>query len=671
MIKAFSFMKSFKMKQCLLFLFIIVRFLVLKGQVAYINKPLSLQLYPRNQITNTATVVTSGIITDPGIVTVKLEIYRDNILLKTSSQALTGNANESFSFSETIVSELVNYKFVVSLLFVNGVWVENYVADKVVAGDAIIIQGQSNAAAALVQGSSSAYQNDFIRVYFSGSDVWFAPFIQWYIGQGDGYNGTVGNTGQWGLVLANYLVTQTNYPIAVFNGAQPALPISFFLRNNTVRTDLSTNYGRLLTRIQGTGFQNNIRAIFWYQGEANAQNLEHDDINSYKTKFYTLRNAWLEDYPGVNRFYISQIRYGCGQFQNTTLIIKEALRQIAVENADTRIYGTGALQHDIDLCHFTFVNGYEKLGMDWRYIVKKDLYGASDLPDIESPLVVNISKISPREILLKLKNPADNIIIQTGSLDDFNFEGASVQPVIQSAAVSGNNIILTLDMIPADATGLSYYETHVIGNGPNIINANNMALVNFYNMPIISGALPTRLVKFEARWSEMKNVAFQWSIDEESDMIGYEIEYSKDGINFHVISNTAALNTGTTQNYSSKYAMPASKNNYFRLKLITRGDKISYSKIVRLTSLNNAKQLNVYPNPVVKKAFLNIYAPTTTKARLQMMSITGQEIRSLSVNLVEGENEIDLSPLISFRKGLYYIHAFMNNNRQTIKIIIQ
>ncbi|MBC7829689.1 MAG: T9SS type A sorting domain-containing protein [Chitinophagaceae bacterium] len=659
------------MKQCLLLVYVLSAFVIVKGQVAYTDKPLSLQLYPRNPVNNTATVVTSGTITSPGIVLVKLEVYKNNVLVKTSSQSLAGNVNESFSFSETIIAELSNYKFVVSILFTNGVWVENYVADKVVAGDAIIIQGQSNAESALVQGSSAAYQNDFIRVYFSGSDVWFPPFIQWYIGQGDGYNGTVGNTGQWGLVLANYLVTQTNYPIAVFNGAQAASPISYFLRNNTVRSDLSTNYGRLLTRIQGTGFQNNIRAVFWYQGEANAQNLELDDINTYKTKFYALRNAWLEDYPGVNRFYISQIRYGCGQFQNTTVLIKEALRQIAVENADTRIYGTGALQHDADLCHFTFVNGYEKLGIDWSYIVKKDLYGGADLADIESPLVVSVSQINSREIQLKLKSPSDNISIQTGSLDDFHFEGASVQPVIQNAAISGNNIILTLDMIPPGTTGLSYYENHVIGAAPNIVNANNMALVNFYNMPVLSAVLPTRLVKFEARWNELKNIAFEWSIEEESDMLGYEIEYSRDGINFQFISMTAAINSLATQNYSSKYVLATSKENYFRLKLIARGGKISYSRIVRLTSLNNLKEMNVYPNPVTKKAFLNIHASVVGKARLQMTNIMGQEIKSLSVNLVQGENTIDLGTLISSKKGMYYIHVFMNNDMQTTKIIIQ
>lgn len=645
--------------------------MVLKAQVAYTNKPLSLQLYPRNPATNSATVLTNGIITDPGIVTVKLEMFRNDILIKTSSLALTGNPNESFSFSETIISELSNYKFIVSLLFSNGVWVENYVADKVVAGDAIIIQGQSNAAAGLVQGSSSAYQNDFIRVYFSGSDVWFAPFIQWYVGQGDGFSSTVGNTGQWGLVLANYLVTQTSYPIAVFNGAHPASPISYFLRNNTVPTDLSTNYGRLLTRIQGTGFQNNIRAIFWYQGEANAQNLEMDDINTYKAKFYTLKNAWLQDYPGVNHFYISQIRYGCGQYQNTTVLIKEALRQVTVENTDTRIYATGALQHDADLCHFSFTNGYEKLGIDWSYIVKKDLYGAPDIPDIESPMVISITRINSREIELKLKNPADNITIQPGSLDDFHFEGAAAQPVIQNAVISANNIILTFDMIPIDATGLSYFETHVVGNGPNIINANNMAMVNFYNMPLALNALPARLINFTARWNEEQNVSFNWRIEEESDMLGYEIQYSRDGTNFKEIIQTPAINTGNRQEYQSKYSLIASRENFFRLKLTTKSGKISFSKILRLNSLNFRREINIYPNPVTNNGFINIYSPVTGKATIQLVTTTGQVIKSLSMNLTQGRNEIDLSSLIYLSKGTFYIHVFRENTKQSAKIIIQ
>lgn len=659
------------MKQCLLLLCLIGNLLLSKAQVAYINKPLSLQLYPRNPLTNRATVLINGSITSMGYVSIKLEIYRNNVLIKTSSQALTGNANESFSFSESIVSELFNYKFVVSLLLGNGIWIENYIADKVVAGDAIIIQGQSNAEAALAQGSSAAYQSDFIRVYFSGSDVWFPPFIQWYIAQGDGYQGTVGNTGQWGLVLANYLVTQTNYPIAVFNGAQAASPISHFLRNNTVHGDLSTNYGRLLTRIQGTGFQNNIRAIFWYQGEANAQGIYAEDINSYKAKFYALRNAWLENYQGVNHFYISQIRYGCGQSQATTVLIKEALRQIALENADTRIYGTGALQHYTDLCHFPFTNGYEKLGMDWKYIVKEDLYGAPKLTDIESPFVVSVTAIDSKEIQLKLKNNGDHIVIDNGSLDDFHFEGTSTKTVIHKAEISGNSIILKVNKIPSDATGLSYYETPGVGNGPTIVNANNMAMVHFYNMPITSVALPTKLVKFEARWAAMKNVSFLWSVEEESDMIGYEIQYSQDGINFLPVSYTTALNSGHAQKYSAEYTLTSSKHNYFRLKLLSVAGSPNFSKIIRLSSMNFSNGLNVYPNPVTSAALLNLNALTPGKATIRLVNILGQEIKTLTVFVLEGQNEINLSAMIPGKKGLYYIHVYTNSKKQTTKILFQ
>ena len=40
----------------------------------------------------------------------------------------------------------------------------DYSEDNIVAGDVYIVQGQSNAAAVMYNGSSGAYQNDYLRV---------------------------------------------------------------------------------------------------------------------------------------------------------------------------------------------------------------------------------------------------------------------------------------------------------------------------------------------------------------------------------------------------------------------------------------------------------------------------------------------------------------------------
>jgi hypothetical protein len=639
------------------------------AQVTYINRPQTLQVYPRNIATNTATITVSGVVAPSIYIEIKLDAYRNGSLLQTQTKSLSTSIADSFLFSQTIVSELADYKFVVSLFSSTaGSWIENYTADRIAAGDAIIIQGQSNAEGSMKSGSSSAYNNDFIRVYGYGTASWFQPFIQWYIGQGDGYADTQGNTGQWGLVLANALVTSTQRPIVIFNGGNAGKPVSYFLKNNAAPNDLSNSYGRMLTRVQEAGFQNHIRAIFWYQGEANAINIEIDDINSYKVKFNTLKNAWANDFPGFEKLYISQIRYGCGQYTDKTLLIKEALRQIAIENTNARIYGTGALQQFSDDCHYSFSQGYEKLGLDWSYAVKKDLYGAASLPNTESPFVTGVVRSGASQLQLILKNTSDNITIQPSALNDFYFEGSSVQPAIISATVAGNTINLHLSEFPAGTTGLTYAETHIHANSPNILNANNMAMVNFYNMPIY-GVLPIALTNWKGEWAAAGKIKLKWEVDDETTTKQYVVQFSSDDISYYDETILSAKNNSGKQSYELK-VNGRNGANYFRLKILTLTGEVIYSDVIVLREKDkNQYSIFAYPNPIKKGKKIFITGLKNASVDIKLINATGQQFLLHKHNLISN-NQVSINLNTHLSAGLYSIIAIQDGIYQTVKIYI-
>ena len=101
-------------------------------------------------------------------------------------------------------------------------------------------------------GSSSIYQNDYLRVY-SGGYTYSSGVLndnQWYYAQGDGNENSGGNAGQWGLALAKMIKDQLNIPIAIFNGAHGGQPISFFDRPNDYNYSTATNYGRMYHRLE-------------------------------------------------------------------------------------------------------------------------------------------------------------------------------------------------------------------------------------------------------------------------------------------------------------------------------------------------------------------------------------------------------------------------------------
>ena len=193
---------------------------------------------------------------------IRIDIFREN----TFSNSVSENLNyldgiADFNFSIPIVSELANYSLKIYGENSGMETLEREIND-IVAGDVYIILGQSNAEARMFNGDADIYQNNFIRVFAGGYDTSsnLLNNMQWSIGQGNGNRNTLGNTGQWGLKLANTIVNSANIPVAIFNGGHGGKEINFFLAPSNYQTSLSSNYGRLYRRLNTSGLKDHVRA---------------------------------------------------------------------------------------------------------------------------------------------------------------------------------------------------------------------------------------------------------------------------------------------------------------------------------------------------------------------------------------------------------------------------
>ena len=197
--------------------------------------PEHMQLYPRNRVTNTATIPVAGSELHGGFSEAVLRVYRNGVQVGSDQvQTLTYSAGQApFSFAPTIPAELASYD--IELLVRNGggeVSVRR--ATNVVAGDVFIIQGQSNATALEYLGSADTYLSPFVRTFGMESFIpeSAAAMAQWLAAVGNGSTDVPGGVGQWGLVMGNLLMTQNNVPVAILNGGHGGEPIAFFQRND-------------------------------------------------------------------------------------------------------------------------------------------------------------------------------------------------------------------------------------------------------------------------------------------------------------------------------------------------------------------------------------------------------------------------------------------------------
>ena len=424
---------------------------------------------------------------------INVELLRNGTLQQNFTQNLSyQNLIAPFSFDISINAELAKYRIKIYTEYNGTINLVNDI-DDIVAGDVFVIQGQSNAAAVMYNGSASSYQSDYIRVY-SGGNISSSGLLSndsWYYGQGDGNENSSGNTGQWGLVLAKKLVDEFNIPIAIFNGAHGGQPISFFQAPTDYSSSTNSNYGRLYYRLNKTGLKNAVRGVLWSQGEADSfiNGLSTED---YKNEFINLKNSWYNDFINLSQVYIFQTRdCNCGTSSSGRLLIKEAQRLLAVENEDIFIMPTAGITSHSDYCHFPFVNGYETFANRIYKPLARDLYQNTYSEEIDPPMILSAALTDQQTLVVEtnstglMTNTTNTNLLLTRVLSDFILSNAN-GVTISSFEIQGNSVLFNLNGDPGASPSISFLGQYA-GIENNITNNDGLELVCFSNFPISGG----------------------------------------------------------------------------------------------------------------------------------------------------------------------------------------
>ena len=425
---------------------------------------------------------------------INVELLRNGTLQQTYTQNLSyENQIAPFSFDINITAELAKYRIKIYTVY-NGSEELVKDVDDIVAGDVFVIQGQSNAAAVMYNGSASGYQSDYIRVY-SGGNISSSGLLSndsWYYGQGDGNENSSGNTGQWGLVLAKKLVDEFNIPIAIFNGAHGGQPISFFQAPTDYSSSTNSNYGRLYYRLTKNGLKNAVRGILWSQGEADSftNGLSTDQ---YKNAFINLKDAWYSDFTNLSNVYIFQTRdCNCGTSSSGRLLIKEAQRILALENEDIFIMPTAGITSHSDYCHFPFVKGYESFANRIYKPLTRDLYQKTYSEEIDAPMILSAALTNQQTLVVEtssaglMTNTTNTSQLLSKVSSDFILSNANGVGV-SSFEIQGSSIVFNLNGDPGSSPSISFLGQYA-GIENNITNTNGLELVCFSNFPITGGS---------------------------------------------------------------------------------------------------------------------------------------------------------------------------------------
>lgn len=219
----------------------------------------------------------------------------------------------------------------------------------------------------------------------------------------------------------------------------------------------------------------------------------------------------------------------------------------------------------------------------------------------------------------------------------------------------------------ADAGPTSVAIGDIDGDGrPDLAVANyttnSLSVLRNANIP-----LPIILDRFIVSIQENKAL-LQWSSKAEVNALEYVIERSTNGVSFEKINTVAAVGKDNEYTFTDD-RLPSTVDNkpltlYYRLRLVDKDGKYSFSEIKTLNFKPQTSNILVYPNPA-KGDKLNIDFGEEVKAKTQY-TITTTDGRIVQQGFINNRQEtINISTL---NPSIYLLKV---SDKQVKKIIVQ
>ena len=176
------------------------------------------------------------------------------------------------------------------------------------------------------------------------------------------------------------------------------------------------------------------------------------------------------------------------------------------------------------------------------------------------------------------------------------------------------------------------------------------------------GVLPVKLESIDGL-GEKCNAQVKWSTSNETNLSKFEIEVSKNGIDFDR-AGTIKPSSSNAGNYQFNTTQSSGKN-YYRLKIIDKDGSFTYSKIIPISTSCSDKVVKVFPNPVKLDQLLNVnISGYDASVKGDLYSSTGQFVKTYV--LKNGANNLSVENLA---QGFYTLRVSENGSiTETFKL---
>lgn len=179
--------------------------------------------------------------------------------------------------------------------------------------------------------------------------------------------------------------------------------------------------------------------------------------------------------------------------------------------------------------------------------------------------------------------------------------------------------------------------------------------------------LPIEIVFFNAI-PQGEGIELQWQTASEINNSTFTIEKSRDSRTFVSLVEIPAkgeLNNITGYEYLDRY--PFYGLNYYRLKQIDLGGKVSYSEVIAINNPHTPKKISIFPNPSSDHLIINLNNESPpNQVDLDVYCFDGTQYAKYSFN---GNEQVKVDTR-QWPSGIYIIRIQLDEEVSTIKKIV-
>lgn len=199
-------------------------------------------------------------------------------------------------------------------------------------------------------------------------------------------------------------------------------------------------------------------------------------------------------------------------------------------------------------------------------------------------------------------------------------------------------------------------------NASNTPGDDNVSSYTFGSLP--GPPLPIKLLSFTAT-KQGKVVNLNWATANEINSSHFDVQYSKNAIQWQSIGTVAAAgNSNTEKTYALVHNTPAAGINYYRLKQVDMDAKFEYS-LIRPVTFSTGTSITISPNPTTDRILIRSDAGGIA----QSVTIYANDGRLMSnVNNFSMGSSIDMR---NYAPGMYLLKIVDKDGKAELRKVVK